>query len=136
MRNGHLDEDLGAGDLGAEAKADRATPLTAVAVARVEIRRPGISDCAQDVGSSGSRSRRSLVDHVIDEIAVFGRHEFADAFDILGTTDCREKGQILKRAQYCISHRERRGRITGTQILGNLCKVARRTRGVPQLHRS
>ena len=29
---------------------------------------------------------RSLVDHVIDEIAIFGRHEFADAFDILGTT--------------------------------------------------
>jgi hypothetical protein len=28
----------------------------------------------------------SLVDQVIDKIAVFGRHEFADAFDILGTT--------------------------------------------------
>jgi hypothetical protein len=31
-----------------------------------------------------------LVDHVIDEIAVFGGHEFADAFDILGTTDRRK----------------------------------------------
>src|ERR1700730_12325353 len=45
---------------------------------------------------------RSLVDHVIDEIAIFGRHEFADAFDILGTTDRRKKRQVLKRAQYCI----------------------------------
>ena len=72
----------------------------------------------------------SLVDHVIDELTVFGRHEFADAFDILGTTDRRKKYQILKRAQYCISHRERRGRITTAQILGNLRKVARRTRGV------
>jgi len=31
-----------------------------------------------------------LVDHVIDEIAASACHEFADAFDILGTTD-REK---------------------------------------------
>jgi hypothetical protein len=32
----------------------------------------------------------SLVDRVIDKIAIFRRHEFADAFDILGTTDLRK----------------------------------------------
>src|SRR5438105_13905861 len=78
----------------------------------------------------------SLVDRVIDEIAVSGRHEFADALDILGTTDRRKKCQALKRAQYRISHRERRGRITDMQILGNLCKVARRAWCEPQPHRS
>jgi hypothetical protein len=60
-----------------------------------------------------------------------GVASFADAFDILGTTDRREERQILKRPQYCISHCERRGRITGAQILGNLRKIARRTRREP-----
>jgi hypothetical protein len=44
----------------------------------------------------------SLVDRVIDKIAVSGRHELADALDILGTTDPRKKCQVLKTAQDCI----------------------------------
>jgi hypothetical protein len=32
----------------------------------------------------------SLVDCVIDEMAVSARHQFADAFDILGATDGRK----------------------------------------------
>ena len=66
---------------------------------------------------------RFLVDDVIDQIAVFRRHQLVDAFGILRTADRGKKRQILKRAQYCISDRERCGRVTGMQILGDLCKV-------------
>jgi hypothetical protein len=79
---------------------------------------------------------RSLVDCIIDQIAVFGCNEFADAFDILGTTDRREERQILQGAQYSTPYRERRGSITGMQILGDFYKIARRARREPQLHRS
>jgi hypothetical protein len=37
-----------------------------------------------------------LVDQVINEIAVFGGHEFADAFDILGTTDRRFVSFVIR----------------------------------------
>jgi hypothetical protein len=47
---------------------------------------------------------------------ILGHHEFADAFDTLGTTDRRKECQVLKRTQYCISHRERRRRVMGTQV--------------------
>jgi hypothetical protein len=46
----------------------------------------------------------SVIDHVINEIAVPGRHELADAIDILRPADRGKKSQILERAQYCISH--------------------------------
>ena len=60
-----------------------------------------------------------LVDHIINKLAVSGCYELADAFDILAATNLRKKRQILKRAQYCISDNERRGRIMGMQILGD-----------------
>jgi len=49
-----------------------------------------------------------------------------DAFDTFGDDRSGKERLSPKRAQYCISHRECRGRITRAQIGGDLCKVARR----------
>ena len=36
----------------------------------------------------------SLIDHVVDEVAVFGRDELSDVFEILETPDRRKDRQI------------------------------------------
>jgi hypothetical protein len=58
----------------------------------------------------------ALVDRVIDEIGISARHEFADALDVLTTTDSREKSQVLQGTEYRVANREGHGRVAGMQI--------------------
>jgi hypothetical protein len=100
------------------------------------IRHPGIHDCERDAESLGSRSplsRGRLCNRQDSGIWVSRACERLRRF---GDDRSPEKVRDSQGAQDCISDRERRGRITGTQIFGNLSKIACRTRREPQFHRS